>query len=94
MLCPLCGGNNLTAKREDAPQSKDYKKERDSLYDAKHAASEYEARYFAEKKKKEMEEREKGAAPPSTSRHCPLCGYGLKDEWKFCPECGVSLIKK
>ena len=93
MLCPNCGGNNLSSKRESVESSYDFKKERDRLYSgSRKAASDIEARYFAEKK---MEER---SSPPSThtgsTKHCPLCGFDLDVKWKFCPECGVSLIKK
>jgi hypothetical protein len=72
----------------------DFAKERERIYSRKKAASDYEARYFAEQKMKEEGASSAGAPSSSISRHCPLCGYGLEDEWKFCPECGVSLIKK
>ena len=90
MLCPICGGNNLTSKREDVSSSTDFK--RRTPYKKKGAASDLEARYFQEKKMKQEEQA--SAAPRGSERHCPLCGYPLKEEWKFCPECGVSLLKK
>ena len=96
MLCPICGGNNLSNKRESVSPTYDFRKERDRLYSSdKKAASDIEARYFAEKKMKEDKRtdsfQEKHDGP---SRHCPLCGYPLESGWKFCPECGVSLLKK
>jgi len=94
MLCPICGGNNLTTKRETVSAPYDFAKEREKLYNRKKAASDYEARYFAEQKMKEERSPSGGAPSASSSRHCPLCGYSLEDDWKFCPECGVSLIKK
>jgi len=94
MLCPVCGGNNLSTKRENVSAPYDFAKEREKLYVKKHAASDYEAAYFAEKRKKEIEQKGSKQVPASSHRHCPLCGYSLQEEWKFCPECGVSLIKK
>lgn len=95
MLCPICGGNNLGDKRESISNSYDFKKERDRLYKPRSnkAASDIEAKYFAEKKMKESSPTARSSSTEE-SRHCPLCGYALSDEWKFCPECGVSLIKK
>ena len=97
MLCPNCGGNNLTDKRESVGNPYDFKKEREKLYGTNtRAASDLEARYFAEKKMKEVEATPHGGLKivQDSTRHCPLCGYSLRGEWKFCPECGVSLIKK
>ena len=94
MLCPNCGGNNLGTKRESVSDPYDFAKEKERLFEKKRAASDYEARYFAERKQKEAERSRSLTPEPSKSRHCPLCGYGLQDDWKFCPECGVSLIRK
>ncbi len=94
MLCPNCGGNNLSNKRESVENPYDFKQERDRLYSGKRkAASDIEARYFAEKKI-ETSAPSSTASSPKISKHCPLCGYDLDPNWKFCPECGVSLIKK
>lgn len=93
MVCPLCGGNNLTTKREDSGSSYDFSKQRKSGAVDRKMASELEARYFAEKKEAAAAEK----TPPAASKdrkHCPLCGYGLDPAWKFCPECGVSLLHK
>ncbi len=97
MLCPNCGGNNLSSKRESVSSPYDFKKERERLYsNKKKAASDLEAQYFAERRLKEEAKTDASSARQSKgpSRHCPLCGYPLNSEWKFCPECGVSLIKK
>lgn len=89
MLCPVCGGNNLSSKREEPGSTHDFSKDRTAYIGKKKAASEIEARYFAQ----EREKAETGAQT-SPDRHCPLCGYRLEASWKFCPECGVSLIRK
>ena len=93
MLCPICGGNNLSKKRQYDADPFDFSKEQIKQKVRKGAASEIEARYFVEQKMKE-----KGGASstasPAKERHCPLCGYKLQEGWKFCPECGVSLLKK
>lgn len=83
MLCPNCGGNNLSSKREEVGSAYDFAKQR-KITSGRKAASDIEARYFAE-------QMEKGAAPSTQAgqRHCPLCGYKLEPSWKFCPECGV-----
>jgi hypothetical protein len=97
MLCPICGGNNLSSKRESVGSPYDLKRERSNIYGGKRkAASDIEAKYFAEKRFKEESESGMASGPSvhDSSRHCPLCGYSLSTEWKFCPECGVSLIKK
>jgi len=91
MLCPICGGNNITTKRENASDPYDFSKQK-SKVPAGRAASDIEARYFAEQKMKEKDAAP--GAPKTVGRHCPLCGYALNEEWKFCPECGVSLLKK
>ncbi|MEA3557772.1 MAG: zinc-ribbon domain-containing protein [Candidatus Thermoplasmatota archaeon] len=94
MLCPICGGNDLGTRREKVSDPYDFANEK--IYRKKNSASDYEARYFAEQKQKKKEaERARPPSPgPSISRHCPLCGYPLQSDWKFCPECGVSQIRK
>jgi rubrerythrin len=95
MLCPICGGNNLSNKRESVSPSYDFSKERERLYSTKKkAASDIEAKYFAEKRMKDESTSSSKLSNQEPSRHCPLCGYPLNVGWKFCPECGVSLIKK
>ncbi len=95
MLCPICGGNNLSSKREAVSSPYDFKKEKRRLYGSKKAASEIEARYFEEKITRERTEKPgESIRKTEHERHCPLCGFTLMPGWKFCPECGVSLIKK
>lgn len=91
MLCPICGGNNMASKREEAAPY-DFSKERPLKY-KKNAASDIEARYF-EQKRAESRIPEMREGIKDSGRHCPLCGYALLENWKFCPECGVSLLKK
>jgi RNA polymerase subunit RPABC4/transcription elongation factor Spt4 len=88
MLCPVCGGNNLSSKREDVGSTYDFARQRKASGGRK-PASEIEARYFAEQR-----DRGPSQEAPSSHRHCPLCGYRLEPTWKFCPECGVSLMQK
>ncbi len=97
ILCPICGGNNLTSKREEATDPYDFSKEQIRANARRGAASDIEARYFVEKRIKEKEQGERGSQKADKGfreRHCPLCGYTLQEGWKFCPECGVSLLKK
>jgi hypothetical protein len=93
MVCPICAGNNLTTKREDSGSSYDFSKQRRAPIGDRKMASDLEARYFAEKRDKENAAPEK-AFQGKDRKHCPLCGYGLDPSWKFCPECGVSLLHK
>ena len=52
MLCPNCGGNNLTSKKADPVNPYDFSKEKLKKRYMKRAASEIEAQYFAEKQMK------------------------------------------
>jgi hypothetical protein len=94
MLCPICGGNNLSQKREPTPDPYDFKRQKDRTVSPKGAHSDIEARYFAERMQKEATPPKPTQSLKRSERHCPLCGYDLNDTWKFCPECGVSLIKR
>jgi RNA polymerase subunit RPABC4/transcription elongation factor Spt4 len=87
MLCPNCGGNNLSSKREEVGSPYDFARQKKD-YQSRKAASDIEAKYFAQQKEKPLSQQAPG------QRHCPLCGYKLEPVWKFCPECGVSLIQK
>ena len=51
MLCPICGRNNLTSKREEIEVTDpyDFSKEKIKANARKGAASEIEVRYFNEK---------------------------------------------
>jgi hypothetical protein len=88
MLCPICGGNNLSSKREEVGSAYDFAQQR-RLGQNRKAASDLEARYFAEQREKDSAQIQTGG-----QRHCPLCGLRLETTWKFCPECGVSLLHK
>ena len=95
MLCSICGGNNLTSKREEITALYDFSKEQIKANARRGAASEIEARYFDEKNKREKGRDRRGSQEMGTGfrdRHCSLCGYRLQYEWQFCPECGVSLL--
>jgi len=94
MLCPICGGNNLTAKRKFVTDPYDFSKHKDRNLSKGGTHSDLEARYFAERKMKDEMVPKKGEASAKAEQHCTLCGYTLIETWKFCPECGVSLMKK
>ena len=95
MVCPLCGGNNLSTKREEGGSSYDFAKQRKSGAVDRKMASQLEAKYFAEQKERNVSPQASSPLVPAKERkHCPLCGYGLDASWKFCPECGVSLLHK
>ena len=95
MLCPNCGGNNLSSKKADPVNPYDFSKEKLKNKYMKRAASEIEAQYFVDKQLKAQTGGSSASQDtPGGSRRCPLCGYGLQGGWKFCPECGVSLLKK
>ena len=79
MKCPICGGNNLSIKREEGVDPYNFSNEKNKSIARKGASSEIEARYFDERKMLEK----------GKDRYCHLCGYSLRSEWKFCPECGA-----
>jgi RNA polymerase subunit RPABC4/transcription elongation factor Spt4 len=94
MVCPICGGNDLTAKMEYSADPYDFSKHKDRTISKGGAHQDLQERYFAEQKMKEGMAEKKGDAPSKVERHCSLCGYTVSDTWKFCPECGVSLLKR
>ena len=49
MLCPICGRNNLTSKREEVTDPYDFSKEKIKANARKSVASEIEVRYLNEK---------------------------------------------
>jgi len=82
MMCPICGGKNLRAMK-----------------DVKMGPDPYD--YSKKTKEERISEKVKapGAGPPTqfetTPSKCPMCGFDLQSNWKFCPNCGVSFgLKK
>ena len=94
MLCPTCGGNNLVDKKKFAADPYDFSKYKYRTLSKGGTHSDLEARYFAERKMKDEILSKKEEASVKTEHNCTLCGYTLTETWKFCPECGVSLMKK
>ena len=94
MVCPICGGSDLVAKKKFEADPYDYSKQRERGPAGRGKHSELEARYFAEQKAKKEMQREEAQVPARGERTCQLCGFKLEEAWKFCPECGVSLIRK
>jgi rubrerythrin len=94
MVCPLCGGNNLSAKMKFVRDPYDFSKHKEIQPPKGGSGHDIQARYFAEQKLKD--EMAANSAEPTSEApsNCPLCGYSLRSTWKFCPECGVSLTKK
>jgi len=94
MICPNCGGSNLSAKQKFEPDPYDFSKQKDQTSSVGGKHSELERKYFEEQRLKEEMLRKQGDAPVRTEHTCALCGFKLEETWKFCPECGVSLMKK
>ncbi len=94
MVCPICGGNNLTAKMVYSADPYDFSKQKDRTSTKGGAHQDIQTKYFAEQKLKDEMAGKKVEASANVERHCALCGYTLGMTWKFCPECGVSLLKK
>jgi hypothetical protein len=78
MKCPYCGGTALSAKKEFGPDPYDYRaKAKDQTV---HEKREERPRVVQAPQ----------AAPSAAGSTCPLCGYKILQEWKYCPMCGVS----
>ncbi len=80
MRCPVCGGSNLSAKKEFGPDPYDYRAQ--SREEAVKGAAPAPA-----------PEPANAPAEPQPG-HCPMCGYKVMVEWKYCPMCGVSFTKQ
>jgi predicted RNA-binding Zn-ribbon protein involved in translation (DUF1610 family) len=94
MVCPNCGGSDLVAKKKFSSDPYDFSKQKDRSPSRGGKPTELEAKYYAEQRAKEEMRKEKAQAPVKLDRTCKLCGFTLSETWKFCPECGVSLIRK
>jgi hypothetical protein len=81
MMCPICGGKNLRAMKDVqmGPDPYDYSKK---------TKEERETI-------KQPETAKTAPALETTPSKCPMCGFVLQSNWKFCPNCGVSFgLKK
>jgi hypothetical protein len=94
MICPECGGSDLVAKKKFNTDPYDFSKQKNMGPARGGKPTALEAKYYAEQKAKEKMRGEKEQAPVKVERTCKLCGFTLEESWKFCPECGVHLIKK
>ena len=81
MMCPICGGKDLKAMKDvdQGPDPYDYsQKTKDERLAETGAPS-------TTKETKTFD---------STPSKCPMCGFDLQSNWKFCPNCGVSFVLK
>jgi len=90
MLCPLCGGNNLSSKKEERFSLRFREDKVTPPYRKNRAPSEIESRFFRDRNVKQQKYVRSDSDP--SERLCPMCGYHLQMDWKFCPECGISLL--
>jgi hypothetical protein len=81
MMCPICGGKDIKPMKDAqmGPDPYDYSK--------------------MDKDERKQDKTHKDAAEAttfeSTPSKCPMCGFELQSNWKFCPNCGVSFgLKK
>jgi hypothetical protein len=93
MICPTCGGNDLVAKKKFEADPYDFSKQKDRP-SPKRGRTDLEAKYFAEQRAKKEMQGEKAGPSEKMQDSCSLCGFAIIETWKFCPECGASLIKK
>ena len=77
MMCPICGCKELKpmSEADKGPDPYDYsKKSRDERLTQQDEAP--------------MKSATGGSKEPPSK--CPMCGFDLQSNWKFCPNCGVS----
>jgi hypothetical protein len=83
MMCPICGAKDLKPMKEAkmGPDPYDYSKiSRDDRQSLKKDGEVSPAT---------------AEIPQEAPSKCPMCGYDLQSNWKFCPNCGVSFgVKK
>jgi len=87
MVCPICGGSELSAKKELGKDPYDY---RDLSKEDRIAGK-------TERTHADMVGGGGGKVPSTAGdaghAKCPMCSYELQGKWKFCPMCGVSFSK-
>lgn len=81
MMCPICGCKELKpmGEAEVGPDPYDYSQK---------------SRDERLQTKDEVKPAPSSTAQGTPSK-CPMCGFDLQSNWKFCPNCGVSFgVKK
>ena len=80
MMCPICGSKELKAM-SDVKMGPD-------PYD-------YSKKPPGERPKEDKPRPAGDSTFETTPSKCPMCGFELQNNWKFCPNCGVSFgLKK
>ncbi len=82
MMCPICGNKELRPMKEAqmGPDPYDYSKL---------------TKEEREKIRKSGVKLSPEDLPHEAPSKCPMCGFNLQSNWKFCPNCGVSFgVKK
>lgn len=74
MMCPICGCKELKPMSEAEVGPDPYDYSKKSRDDR-----------VTEKVKGEV-----GGPRDAAPSKCPMCGFDLQSNWKFCPNCGVS----
>jgi hypothetical protein len=75
MMCPICGCKELK------PMS-----EAEKIPDPYDYSKKSREERISEKVTRKAGAARDAAAPSK----CPMCGFDLQSNWKFCPNCGVS----
>ncbi len=107
MICPICGGSNLVAKKKTGPDQYEYYKDeiqRPKQPQQKQKQQKQQQPRAAPPQKKqapppapstqEARAPKPSHSPPERDMKCPLCGFPVESTWKYCPECGVSFKLK
>jgi hypothetical protein len=82
MMSPICGNKNLAPMKDVkmGPDPYDYSKTSKEDRDTRRASE---------------PPRTPSDLPKEAPSKCPMCGFDLQSNWKFCPNCGVSFgVKK
>ena len=87
MVCPICGGSNLVAKKSIEKDPYDY---RDLSKEDR----------IAGKTERTLADVSDGKTSGSVTTagelghtKCPMCGFAVEGHWKYCPMCGVGFRK-
>ena len=81
MICPVCGGSNLIAKKEVGPDR----------YEYYNPTIQDQVKQIEATAPPVAPVRTAGAGG---AKKCLLCGFPVEPTWKYCPECGVSFRRR